>query len=218
MEVATFKPLAIIVLWFIWKAKNLSCFEDLSLSPAQVSSFSLGMMRNIPQKQSVVSIRNIFVEFIDKTYAWGFFDGSTIGDPNICGAGGMLYLSVDHFFTFKAGLGMGTNNFAELYALKLLLTLARRNSVDKIQIFGDSQLVINWESGKYRLLNIELVMILKDINRFSSCFELVSFKHIYWERNSSADALATAGGRMLEGYWAIKDHRVDSMVETFQVF
>ena len=34
MEVATFKPLAIIILWFIWKARNLSCFEDLSLSPA----------------------------------------------------------------------------------------------------------------------------------------------------------------------------------------
>ena len=48
MEVANFKPLAIIVLWFIWKARNLSCFEDLSLSLAQVSSFSLGMLKNIP--------------------------------------------------------------------------------------------------------------------------------------------------------------------------
>ena len=61
-------------------------------------------------------------------------------------------------------------------------------------------------------------MILKDINRFSDYFELVSFKHIYRERNSSADALATAGGRMLEGFWTIKDHRVDSVVETYQVF
>ena len=50
MDVASFKPLAIIVFWFIWKAINLSCFEDLSLSPAQVCSFSLGMMKNIPQK------------------------------------------------------------------------------------------------------------------------------------------------------------------------
>ena len=47
-ELATLKPLAIIDLWFIWKARNLSCFEYLSLSPAQVSSFSLGMMKNIP--------------------------------------------------------------------------------------------------------------------------------------------------------------------------
>ena len=64
------------------------------------------------------------------------------------------------FFSFKAGLGLGTNNFAELCALKLLLILARRNLLDKIQFFSDSQLVINWASGKYRLLNLELAMIL----------------------------------------------------------
>ena len=33
-EVENFKPLPIIVLWFIWKARNLSCFEGLSLTPA----------------------------------------------------------------------------------------------------------------------------------------------------------------------------------------
>ena len=83
---------------------------------------------------------------------------------------------------------MGTNNFAEFGSLKLLLLLARRNYVDKIQIFGDSQLVINQPSRKYRLLNIELAMILQDVNRFTDCFDYVSFKHIYRERNSSADA------------------------------
>ena len=90
--------------------------------------------------------------------------------------------------------------------------------MDKIQIFGDSQLVINWASGKYRLLNIELSIFLKDINRFSNYFELVSFKHIYQERNSTTYALATVGGRMPKGFWTIKDHQVDSMVETYQVF
>ena len=74
----------------------------------------------------------IFVEVIDKTFAWGFFDGSAARDPIFSGAGGMLFLSDVHFFSFKAGLGVGTNNFAELCALKLLLLLARRNSVDKI--------------------------------------------------------------------------------------
>ena len=49
----------------------------------------------------MVSFRNIFVEVIDKTFAWGFFDGSVAGDPKICGAGGMLHLSADHFFLLK---------------------------------------------------------------------------------------------------------------------
>ena len=218
MEVANCKPLAIIVIWFIWKAKNLSYFEDLTLSPAQVSSFSLGMMKNIPQNQSVLSIRNILVEVIDKTYPWGFFDGSAAGDPVVCGAGGMLLLSDVHYFSFKAGLGLGTNNFVELCALKLLLILARRHSVDKIQIFGDSQLVINWASRKYRLFNIELAMILRDVNSIADGFETVSFRHIYQECNTVADALAKAGGGILEGSWPILEHRPDTEVETFQVF
>ena len=79
----------------------MSCFEDLSLTPAQVSSYSLGMMKNLPQSISVASIISIFVEDIDKTYAWGYFDGSAAGDPMIFGAGGILFISDIHFFLSK---------------------------------------------------------------------------------------------------------------------
>ena len=67
-------------------------------------------------------------------------------------------------------------------------------------------------------MNLELAMILQDVNRITDCFDYVSFKHIYQERNSFADALAKAGGRILEGFWSIKEHRVDEVVETFQIF
>ena len=130
----------------------------------------------------------------------------------------MLFLSDVHFFSFKAGLGLGTNIFAELCSLKLLLYLARRNSLDKIHIFGDSQLVINQASSKYQLMNLELAMILQDVNMITDGFDYVSFNHIYRERNSSADALAKVGGRILEGSWSIMEHRADAVVETFQVF
>ena len=148
----------------------------------------------------------------------GFFYGSAVGDPKFCGAGGMLFLSDVHFFSFKAGLGLGTNNFVELCALKLFLYLARRNSLAKIQIFGDSQLVINWASGKFRLLNLYFSMILQEVNRLTDCFDYVMLKHIYRERNTFADALAKAGRLILEGYWSIKEHRADEVVETYQIF
>ena len=61
-------------------------------------------------------------------------------------------------------------------------------------------------------------MILQDVNRLTDCFDYVSFRHIYREINSSADALEKVGGRILEGSWSIKEHRVDVVVETFQVF
>ena len=83
------------------------------------------MLRSFPSDKYAVKIRSVFVESIDKTYPWGYFDGSRAREPKFCGAEGVLYFSDVHYFTFKAGLGTGTNNSAELCALKLLLTLAR---------------------------------------------------------------------------------------------
>ena len=65
----------------------------------------------------------------------------------------MLYITDEHYLWFKEDLGLGINNYADLCALNLLLFLARRNHLAKIQIFGDSQLVINWAFGKYGLMN-----------------------------------------------------------------
>ena len=163
--------LPIIVLWFIWKAQNQSFFEDHTLMPSQVSSFSLGLLRSFPQDNYVVKIRPVFVESIDKSYPWGYFDGSAAGEPKNCGAGGLLYISDEHYFSFKVGLWVGTNNSAKLCALELLLTLDRKNNIAKIHIFGDFRLVINWASGKYRMQNLELSQVLQEVNRLSYMFE-----------------------------------------------
>ena len=85
----------------------------------------------------------------------------------------MLYISDKHFFSFKARLGASTNNTPELCALKLLLTLARMKDYAKIQIYGDSQLVINWAKGKFRMHNLELSLILWEVHGLSDSFELV---------------------------------------------
>ena len=138
MEVKHIRSLPIIVLWFIWKARNQSCFEDQSLMPSQVCSFSLGMLRSFPQDDYVMKIIPIFAETIDKTYPWGYFDRSAADASTSCGAGGILYISDNLSFSFKAGLGAGTNNTAELCALKLLLTLAREKDIAKNHIYGDS--------------------------------------------------------------------------------
>ena len=138
--------------------------------------------------------------------------------PQICGAGGILYLSDEHFFTFFAVLGMGTNNFAELSALKLLIILALKQGVKCLQIFGDSQLVINWVSGKYRINNILLTQILQEVIRLSNFLEKVECKHIHRERNSKAYSLANAGAYVVEGHWRIKEFRGDESYETFQIF
>ena len=85
-----------------------------------------------------MKIRPVFVETIDKSDPSGYFDGSAAADSSSCGAGGILYICDKLSFSFKAGLGASTNNTAELYALNLLLTLARMKDYAKLQIYGDS--------------------------------------------------------------------------------
>ena len=110
------------------------------------------MLRSFPQDDSVMKIRPVFAETINKTYPWSYFDGSAAEASTSCGAGGILYISDKLSFSFKAELGVGTNNTAELCALKLLLTLARMKDYAKIQIYGDSQLIINWANGKFKCI------------------------------------------------------------------
>ena len=109
----------------------------------------------------------------------------------------MLFISDEHYFSFKSILGFGTNNLVELCALNMLFSLARENHISKIQIFGDSQLVINWANGKFRCLNVELLQVLNEIDRLSNFFELMVLKHIYLD---------------------IKEHRGPNCTDSYQLF
>ena len=113
---------------------------------------------------------------------------------------------------------MGTNNLAELLALKLLLTLALEHESHSLYIFGDFQLVINWVLGKFRIKNMQLTQVLHEVIRIYDLFERVDYKHIYCERNSKADALAKEGVNVLKGHWHIHEFRASETYESFQVF
>ena len=58
--------------------------------------------------------------------------------------GACLYLNQSHFFQISLGLGTGTNNYAELMTLKLLLCFANERNYRELQVYGDSMVVINW--------------------------------------------------------------------------
>ena len=178
----------------------------------------MGLLYSYPQDNEELKIRIITEEIIDKTKPWGFFDGSASSNPHLCGAGGILYLKEDHYFTLKVGLGIGTNNLVELYAMKLLLILALDKPITKVQVFGDSLLVINWIIGKFIIHNLQLAQILQEVNRLSDFFEQTEFKHIYRERNALADKLANDGGKVQNGYWFISEFKGSDRHDRYQVF
>ena len=52
--------------------------------------------------------------------------------------GACLYLNQSHFFQISLGLRTGTNNYAKLMTLKLLLCFANERNCRQLQVYGDS--------------------------------------------------------------------------------
>ena len=73
----------------------------------------------------------------------GFFDGAAIDNKG--GAVIFLLISDSHHFHIKMGCGSSTKTRAELLDLWALLYFAKKIGIQRIHIFGDSMVVINWE-------------------------------------------------------------------------
>jgi ribonuclease HI len=101
------------------------------------------------------------------------------GPNNFCSAGGTLFFSDVHYFKFKAGLGSGTNNSAELLALRCLLKLANENRIERMQAFGDSLLVINRMRVVSQLQNMTLRPLTDHLKEVANLFDSISFTHKY---------------------------------------
>ena len=81
---------------------------------------------------------------INKEKVWGFFDRARQGPHEKSSAGVLYIFSKSHTIKLKAGLGTGTNNFAEFMALGLLIKCALDNNVTvkQMQVYVDSSLMI----------------------------------------------------------------------------
>ena len=93
----TFKSLPTVVFWGIWIHRNRNIFEDKVTTPHLVAANSVAIANHFLAIQKPPRIRTLVQEVIDKSYPWGYFDGTTQGDPKMCGAGALLYLE-GHYF------------------------------------------------------------------------------------------------------------------------
>ena len=96
-------------------------------------------------------------------------------------------MTEDHYYLMKWGLGVGINNKAELLASYMILIFAHDKGLLHLQIFGDSILVINSLNNAQRCHNIQLTPILEEVAHIRSIFNLITFRHIFRERNAVAD-------------------------------
>ena len=58
-------------------------------------------------------------------------------------------------------LGHGTNNFAEMSSLRILVWLVVEKEIQNIEVFKSSQIIIKWINGLNRIHNIQLILLLE---------------------------------------------------------
>ena len=127
-----------------------------------------------------------------------FCDGACTGNPGPMGAGILLRFGRAEKIMARP-LGKGTNNIAELTAVRIGLSEVRRRDIPVV-VHSDSSYAIGVLSGKMKAkLNVELVA---EIRNLISLFSDVKFRkvagHAGHPENEEVDALAVRAAR--EGF------------------
>jgi ribonuclease HI len=121
-----------------------------------------------------------------------YTDGASSGNPGPSGIG-ILFIYGDNKKEISEYIGMGTNNIAELTAIKRGLEELRRNDLP-VRIFTDSSysmglLTQNWKPKKNQALVYEIKTLM---NKFSDLAFIKVKGHSGIKENEVADFLATS--------------------------
>lgn len=195
--------LPIIVNWSIWKSRNRLIFEDKPIHWPLMEAGIISALSELPDPPPPKSRQPTPPPLIDQSIPWAFFDGAA--NAQSCGGGIIIHLSEQHLYKIKAGLGAGTNNFAELITLRHLLHFALSHHCNSINIFGDSQIIINWINGTSTCHMHTLSIILNEVLELKATFNYITVSHIYREHNKDADKLSKEAAMMDRGMWEISE-------------
>lgn len=119
-----------------------------------------------------------------------FTDGGSRGNPGPS-ALGYVILDTDDNIIKKEGiyLGVTTNNQAEYQGLKSGLENALALGIKDLDVFMDSQLVVNQVNGQWKVKNGELQPINTEIKALIPKFERVTFSYVPRAMNQIADGM-----------------------------
>lgn len=199
------RVLPLIFFWGVWIARNKSLFQDKDTPIAVTAINCAAIYSAIPApdpKPLQSSSKNVIIQ---EGIPWAFFDGAS--QNNSAGAGLCIFINHEHSLKAFVGLGSGTNNYAELSTLRLLLCWLLHRNILSIQFFGDSLNVINWVNGIAACHNQILKITLEEIQFLKSSFNSFIISHVFRDRNEEADRLSKAGVQQAMGRWKITEIR-----------
>ena len=119
------------------------------------------------------------------------FDGGSRGNPGVCGSGYVILLENKVMYSGCKKVSLkNTNNYAEYMAIILGMELALENNIENLHIKGDSLLVINQLTGKWKVKSENMKEVYGMAKTLLEKFNIVTLNHVKREHNKLADALA----------------------------
>jgi ribonuclease HI len=119
------------------------------------------------------------------------FDGCSKGNPGLGGAGAVIYNKNKEISCNYCFVGDNvTNNCAEYSGLILGLKMAIEMDIKILLVEGDSQLVINQMTGRYKCKSSCLMPFYVEAQNLKKQFHNIKFKHILRDVNTRADKLS----------------------------
>lgn len=120
-----------------------------------------------------------------------YTDGAARGNPGPAGLG--VVVEDDQGLRLQGlcrYIGTATNNKAEYLALIEGLNAAKAWKPDRLEVFMDSQLVVEQVNGRWKIKHIDLQTLARQAQALLKEFPSVVVSYVPREKNKGADALA----------------------------
>jgi len=119
------------------------------------------------------------------------FDGCSKKNPGLSGAGAVIYKYSKEIWSGDLFVGTNaTNNYAEYSGLIIGLEKAIELNIKTLHVEGDSLLVINQMTGKYKCNSPNLIEPHNKAKELAANFDIINFVHIFRNKNARADELS----------------------------
>jgi ribonuclease HI len=146
-------------------------------------------LKFLPKTISIKSV-NPTMHTLDLDYKL-FFDGASKGNPGLAGAGAVIYHYEKEIWNgYKFVREKATNNEAEYTGLIIGLNKAIELNIRSLLVNGDSLLVINQMTGKYKCNSANLLPFYTTAKELTKNFDTIKFQHVYRDFNKRADELS----------------------------
>ena len=119
-----------------------------------------------------------------------YCDGASRSNPGDASIGISILLDGKEVHTISKKIGIATNNEAEYQALIDGLNYCVDNSIKEIEVFLDSNLVVEQVNKNFKVKAENLKVLNSKVDDLIQEFNFIEINHVYREENKRADQLA----------------------------